>query len=169
MISLIISCGESNYILEETSPPIDVGFFGFRWSTPMSIVDEEFPKQTGAQPESGLNTYNTSYFKDAYFLGAISSLSKFAFNEAGLSSIEINFNTNYQSIEKIFDPMLDKLIDIYGEPIEHLITTEFPEIPEYILKYSWDESRLELVLNTDYSFVINAYSYSRRLIFNGNN
>jgi len=160
LIFSLISCGETNYLLNEETPSIYEGFQGFRWSTPMSIVEAEFPKQSGAQPESGLNTYNTTNFKNAHFLGEFSSLSKFSFSKSGLVSVKIIFGTNYQSFENLMFQILEKLIDIYGEPKESIAIIQYPEIPDYIVSYSWYEKRLELILRLDYSVEIIALSFS---------
>ncbi|MCW8805289.1 MAG: hypothetical protein OQK56_02415 [Ignavibacteriaceae bacterium] len=160
LIFLIISCGETNYILNEDTPPIDVGFYGFRWTTPMSVVDEEFPDRHGAQPESSLNKYNTANFKNAYFLGERTSFSKFSFGESGLSSVKIIFNTNYLSYEDLFYLLLNKLINVYGEPVELLGSFDFQAQPKYLVRYSWFASRLEIILNPDFTAEINAYSVS---------
>lgn len=69
-----IGCGETNYILKNETPSIVDGFFGFRWTTPMSVVDNNFPKLTGAKPASNLNRYNTSFFTDASFLDELASV-----------------------------------------------------------------------------------------------
>lgn len=160
LLFLLYSCGETKYILNEETPPILEGFFGFRWTTPMSVVDSEFPKQTGAQPESGLNTYNTANFKNAYFLGEITSLSKFSFGESGLGSVKIIFNTNYLSFEDLFYSLLNKLKNVYGEPMESLGDLDYQAQPKYLVRYSWFERRLEIKLNPDFTFEINAHSIS---------
>ena len=158
-ISFILGCGETNYILNEDTPPIELGFYGFRWTTPMSIVDEEFPNRTGAKPESISNKYNTANFKNAHFAGESVSLSKFNFNENGLNSVNLFFYTDYYSFEDKMYSLLEKLINIYGEPVEYFNTPEFHEIPEYIVSYSWNKKRLNLQLKTDYSIELNALSY----------
>jgi hypothetical protein len=160
MIFLAIACGETNYIINDETPPLDLGFDGFRWTTPMSIVDEEFPEQKGAQAESNLNKFNTSNFKDAHFLGEISSLTKFSFDESGLRSVKIIFNTDYQSFEDLFYSLLNKLTNVYGEPVELFGALNYKAPPEYLVKYSWFDRRLEIKLSPDFTIEIEAYSYS---------
>ncbi len=50
LILIISGCGETNYLLTSDTPQILEGFYGFRWTTPMSVVDSDFPKRTGATP-----------------------------------------------------------------------------------------------------------------------
>jgi len=157
---LLFRCGEANYILDDQTPPISEGFFGIRWTTPMAIVDSEFPKHTGAITQSSLNQYNTSNFSNAYFLGELPSLERFTFNERGLTSIKIIFKTNFNTYENKFDLLLKKVVSVYGKPIELFGIVEFPDIPDYIVCYYWNGKRLELKLKLDYSIEINAYSYS---------
>ncbi|MCW8817323.1 MAG: hypothetical protein OQK52_05555 [Ignavibacteriaceae bacterium] len=129
----------------------------------MSIVDSEFPKLTGAQAQSNLNRYNTSNFSNAYFLGELTSLCRFGFSERGLSSIKIIFDTNYMNFEEEFYKLKEKLSAIYGEPREYPGIIDYPTLPEYLVRYTWIESRLDITLNLDYTFEINAYSFSPML------
>jgi hypothetical protein len=160
IIFLLSGCGQTNYLLKSDTPPILERFYGFRWTTPMSVVDSEFPKQTGAKPVSILNYYNTSNFSDAYFLDELTSLCKFTFNETGFKSVKILFNTNHLTFENELFKLKEKLTAVYGEPIESLGIIEYLRIPEYLIRYSWNERRLEITLKFDYSIEINAYSYS---------
>ena len=160
LLFLLFSCGETNYILNEETPPILEGFFGFRWTTPMSVVDSEFQKQTSAKTQLSLNRYNTSNFSNAYFLGELTSLCRFGFNERGLSSIKIIFNTNYLTYAKELYELKEKLTDVYGEPRELPGIFDYPTLPEYLVRYTWIERRLDITLNLDYTIEINAYSYS---------
>ncbi len=168
LICFLIGCGETNYILKKETPPKLDGFFGFRWTTPMSIVDNEFPKQTGAKPVSDLNRYNTSNFSDAYFLGELTSLCQFTFNETGLISVKMVFNTNHLTFEDELFKLKEKLADVYGEPRESLEIIDYRVLPEYLIRYSWAESRLDITLKLDYTLEINAFSFSPLLgpIFN---
>ena len=140
LICFLIGCGETNYILKKETPPILDGFFGFKWTTPMSIVDNEFPKQTGAKPVSDLNRYNTSNFFDAYFLGELTSLCRFNFDQSGLTSVKILFNTNHMTFEDELFKLKEKLADVYGEPRESLEIIDYRVLPEYLIRYSWAET-----------------------------
>ncbi|MGB5530503.1 MAG: hypothetical protein WBQ32_11095 [Ignavibacteriaceae bacterium] len=165
---LLFRCGEANYILNEETPPILKGFFGFRWTTPMGIVDSEFPKLTGAKTQSNLNRYNTSNFSDAYFLGELTTLCRFTFSESGLRSVKIIFNTNHLTYDAELFELKEKLANVYGEPVELLGIVDYPTLPEYLVRYSWIEGRLNITLNLDYTLEINAYGISPLLgpIFN---
>jgi len=155
-----IGCVETNYILQDETPPILEGFYGFRWTTPMSVVDSEFPKRTSATSKDSLNRYNTSNFSDAYFLGELTSLCQFTFNQTGLTSVKILFTTNYFNYEDKLFLLKDSLSKIYGEPREIPGIVEHNTPPTYFLIYFWNERRLEITLRLDYSLEINAYSYS---------
>jgi hypothetical protein len=168
LLFLLFRCGETNYILNEKTPPILEGFFGFRWTTPMSIVDDEFSKTTGTKPIDSLNRYNTSNFSDAYFLGELTTFCVFGFNENGLSSVKIIFNTDFQTFEDNLFKLKEKLTDVYGEPRESLEIIDYRTLPEYLIRYSWAGSRLDITLKLDYTVEINAFSFSPLLgpIFN---
>jgi hypothetical protein len=159
LIFIISGCGETKYLLTSDAPPILEGFYGFRWTTPMSIVDEEFPKRTGATLIDSLNRYNTSNFSEAYFLGEESSLCWFGFNESGLISVNILLNTDYQSFEKKLYSLKEKLSTVYGEPLEFIGNPYDRESPEYISQHQWVNGRLNLTLLLDYKVEINAYSF----------
>lgn len=159
LILIISGCGETNYLLTNDTPQILEGFSGFRWTTPMSVVDSEFPNQTGATPIDSLNRYNTSNFSDAYFLGELTSLCQFTFNETGLISVKMVFNKNHLTFEDELFNLKEKLADVYGEPRESLEIIDYRTLPEYLIRYSWAESRLNLTLLLDYKIEINAYGY----------
>lgn len=165
---LLFRCGETNYILNDQTPSNLEGFFGFRWTTPMEIVDSEFPKRTGARKQSGLNRYNTSNFSNAVFLGETTSSCRFKFNERGLTSVKILFDADHMTIDEQLYNLIEKLSDVYGKPIEvhGIIKNNRP--PEYLVRYTWIEARLDIILNLDYTLEVNAYSFSPLLgpIFN---
>ncbi len=167
--SLIISCGANNYILKNDIPSLETGFFGFRWTTPMSIIDSEFPRKTGAKQRSDLNRFSTSCFSDAYFLDELTSLCQFRFNENGLNSVKIIFESNQVSAEDQLFKLKEKLSSFYGEPYKTLGTNKQNEKQEYIVGFFWDGGRLELTLKLNYTIEVNAYSYSSRFgpIHNG--
>jgi len=164
LILFSFACGETNYILREDTPPIDVGFYSFRWTTPMSIVEKEFPAISDAQPDSKLNTYNSSYFKGGIFLSERISSTEFTFNESGLMSISINIYANQNSFEDLLNLFREKLIATYGEPIEQFAMLEFMKIPDFLVKYSWSERRLQLLLKPDYSLEIKAFRFTPIII-----
>ena len=62
----------------------------------------------------------------------------------------------------------EKLADVYGEPRESLEIIDYRVLPEYLIRYSWAESRLDITLKLDYTLEINAFSFSPLLgpIFN---
>lgn len=159
LIFIISGCGETNYLLTSDTPPILEGFYGFRWTTPMSVVDAEFPKRTGATPIDSLNRYNTSNFSDAYFLDELTSVCLFGFNENGLSSVKILFNTDYQNFgEKLFY-LEKKLSDIFGKPLEYFGNPSYKDSPEYFSQLQWIRGRLKLTLLTNYILEISAFGY----------
>jgi hypothetical protein len=168
LILIISGCGETNYLLTSDTPQILEGFYGFRWTTPMSVVDSDFPKRTGATPIDSLNRYNTSNFSEAYFLGGLTSLCQFTFNETGLISVKMVFNTNQMTFEDELFKLKEKLTDVYGEPREALEIIDYRTLPEYLIRYFWAESRLDITLKLDYTVEINAFSFSPLLgpIFN---
>jgi hypothetical protein len=159
LISFLLSCGESNYILQNETPPIEDGFFGFRWTTPMSIVDDEFPKRTGVKPVLTKNHYNTSNFSDAYFLDQLTNLCVFHFNERGLSSVKIIFYTDFRMSESKFYDLMEKLSFIYGKPEIFIGTSTDQNQLEFIGQFKWYKGRLNITLNTNYDIEINAYGY----------
>ena len=165
---ILLGCVETNYVLQNETPPILDGFFGFRWTTPISVVDSEFPKRTGVTSMDSLNHYNTSNFSDAYFLGEIASLCWFGFGQTGLTSVKILFNTNYLNCEDKLYLLKDSLSEIYGEPREIPGIIEPNTPPTYSISYFWYEKRLNISLNIDFTIEINAYSFSllNRPIFN---
>jgi hypothetical protein len=160
LLFLLFRCGETNYILNKETPPILDGFFGFRWATPMSIVDSEFPKLTGAKTQSNLNRYNTSNFSNAYFLGELANLCRFNFGKTGLTSVKIVFHTNYMTFDEELYRLKEKLSTIYGESREYPGIIDYLTLPEYLVRYTWIERRLDITLNLDYTLEINAYGYS---------
>lgn len=159
VISFLLSCGDSNYILNNETPSIQEGFFGFRWTTPMSIVDAEFPKRTKATPIDSLNHYNTSNFSDAYFLDQFANLCVFHFNESGLSSVKIIFYTDHRTSESKFYDLMEKLSFIYGKPEIFIGTSTDQNLPEFIGQFKWFKERMNITLNTNYDIEINAYGY----------
>jgi len=163
-----LGCGDANYLLTSDTPPILEGFYGFRWTTPMSVVDSEFPKQTGATPIDSLNHYNTSNFSDAYFVGELASFCWYGFGQTGLTSVKTLFNTNYLNCEDKLYLLKDSLSKIYGEPREIPGIIEPNTPPTYFISYFWYEKRLDISLNTDFTIEINASSDSplNRPIFN---
>ena len=157
--AFLIGCGEANYILKTETPPILDGFFGFRWTSPMSLVDNEFPNLTGAKPTTNLNRYNTSCFTDAPFLEELTSLCQFTFDGKGLQSVKLVFNSNQVIAENKLDALKEKLTRIYGEPNKFSGRIGQHKAPEYIVYFSWDQKRLELMLKPDYTIEINAYGH----------
>ena len=165
--ALLIGCGEANYILKTETPPLQDGFFGFRWTSPMSLVDNEFPNLTGAKPTTNLNRYNTSCFTDVSFLEELTSLCQFTFDEKGLKSVKLVFNSNQVTAEDKLTALKEKLTRIYGVPNKFLGIIGQHKEPEYIVCFSWAEKRLELMLIPDYTIEINAYGYlPNRTIYN---
>lgn len=165
--ALLIGCSETNYILKTETPPILDGFFGFRWTTPMSLVDSKFPNISGAKPAADLNRYNTSCFTGASFLEELVSLCQFTFDEKGLKSVKLVFNSTQFTAEDKLDALKEKITRIYGAPDKLLGTIGQQKPPDYILSFSWAEKRLELMLMPDYTIEINAYGYLPiRPIFN---
>ena len=158
IIFFLFSCSETNYIINEETPSLYEGFLGFRWSTPMSIVDEEFPKQSGSISKSELDHYNTSNFSGIYFLGELSSSCIFYFNETGLSYIQLNFYTQDRPSSLLFNVLAEKLSNIYGNPIVFSITPEFEE-PEFIQQMKWEKGRLTLSLISSVEIELKAYAY----------
>jgi hypothetical protein len=126
----------------------------------MEIVDSDFPKQTGAKPQSKLNRYNTSNFSNAYFLGELTSLCQFSFSERGLTSVKILLNTDHLTFDEELHKLKEKLTDVYGWPREVPGIIDYGILPEYLVRYSWIESRLDITVNLDYTLEINAYSFS---------
>lgn len=159
LVIITFGCIGTNYILKDETPAIEEGFFGFRWTTPMSVFDSEFPKRTGVTPIDSLNRYNTSNFSEAYFLGELTSLCVFGFNENGLSSVKIIFNTDYRTFKDELYYLEEKLSAVYGEPLEFLGNPYDRELPEYFSQLQWVNGRLNLTLLLDYKVEINAYSF----------
>jgi hypothetical protein len=168
IIFLLSGCGQTNYLLKSDTPPILEGFYGFRWTTPMSIVDEEFPKKTNAKPIDSLNRYNNSNFIDAYFLGELTSLCLFGFNETGLTSVNILFNTDYQTFEYKLYYLEEKLSAVYGERVEVIGNPYDRESAQYFNQLIWAQGRLKLTLLTDYKLEITALGYNPIRIFRNN-
>ena len=157
--TFLISCGETNYILKTETPPIRDGFFRFRWTSPMSLVDNEFPNFTGAKPTKNLNRYNTSCFTDAAFLEESINLCQFIFDGKGLQSVKLVINANPVVAENKLDALKKKLTRIYGEPNQLSGRIEQHRAPEYIVCFFWDQKRLDLMLKPDYTIEINAYGH----------
>lgn len=160
LASLNIGCGTTHYVLNNETPSLNSGFFNFRWTTPMSIVDSEFPKITRAKPRLDLNRYKTSCFSNTHFLGELIDVCEFSFNEKGLNSIKIIFVSSKLRVEDDLLRLKEKLSAIYGEPRELFNGMNQYTKQEYILNYYWNEKRLELTLKPDYTIEVNAYSYS---------
>ena len=167
IIFSLFSCGDTNYLFNEETPPLYEGFLGFRWSTPMSIVDEEFPKQLGAISKPELDHYNTSNFSDVYFLDELSSACIFYFNENGLSYIQLKFYTQDKPSSILFNILAEKLANIYGNPIVFSTTPEFEE-PEFIQQMEWEKGRLTLSLISNIEIKLTAYSYEPIKSIHGN-
>jgi len=158
--SLVIGCGTTHYVLNDETPSLNTGFFYFRWTTPMGIVNSEFPQITGAQPRLDLNRYKTSCFSNTDFLGELINVCEFSFDEKGLNSIKIIFLSSELQAEENFLRFKEKLTTIYGEPRELLNGTNQYTEQEYILNYYWNDKMLELTLKPDYTIEINVHSYS---------
>lgn len=158
--SLIIGCGTTNYVLKNATPSLNIGFFNFRWTTPMTVIDSEFPKLTGAKQRLDLNRFEKSCFVDASFLDEITSLCEFNFDEKGLKSVKLVINSNQFSNGNKLEVLKEKLTRIYGEPNKSLGITGQGKTQAYIVYFSWAGKRLELMLMQDYSIEINAYGYS---------
>ena len=167
IIFSLFSCGETNYLINKETPSLYEGFLGFRWSTPMSIVDEEFPKQSGSISKSELDHYNTSNFSDVYFLGELSSSCIFYFNETGLSYIQLNFYTQDKPSSFLFNILAEKLSNIYGNPIVFSMNPDF-EDPEFIKQLKWEKGRLTLSLISNVEIELSAYSYEPIQSIHGN-
>ena len=90
------------------------------------------------------------------------------FNETGLISVKMVFNTNHMTFEDELFKLKEKLADVYGEPRESLEIIDYRTLPEYLIRYFWAESRLDITLKLDYTVEINAFSFSPLLgpIFN---
>lgn len=159
LLLIPLGCGETNYLLTSDTPQILEGFFGFRWTTPMSVVDSEFPNRTGAAPIDSLNNYNRSNFSETFFLGELTGLCQFTFNETGLISVKIIFNTNQLTVEDKLYYLGEKLSAVYGEPLEFIGNPYDRESPEYFSQLRWFNGRLNLTLLLDYKVEINAYSF----------
>ena len=139
---LLAGCVDVNYFMQSQTPPKLEGFLGLRWTTPMSIVNKEFSKRTGAKPLEKLNTYNTSVFTNVKFLDKQIDICRFTFDENGLLSIDLIFNTTRQSYKSVFNYYKDRLNEIYGDSNNLNL---------------WFARRLELLLLPNYNVEINAY------------
>lgn len=157
ILSLLLNCGETHYILKEDTPPISEGFFGFRWTTPMSTVETEFQKQPGVNVVSELNRANTSCFSGANFLGYAISLSKFTFDGKGLNTVKLVIKLDSSKIEDVFYSLKENLTNIYGGVTSTFGIRKHNEPPDYLEYFSWTERRLELKLMPHNTVEINAY------------
>jgi len=154
MLLLLVGCGETNYIFNNHSSPIREGFLGFRWTTPMSIVETEFQKQPGVKAISKLNKYNTSCFSGVNFLGYSTSLCQFTFNRYGLSSVKLLIQSSDAWIKEDFFSLKDKLAEIYGTPLEAMNKNRNLDL---IKIFSWEFQKLQLILTPDNKIEIYAY------------
>jgi hypothetical protein len=154
LLLIFIGCSDTNYFMENQTPPNLEGFLGIRWTTPLSIVDDEFPKMTGAKPLQQLNRYNTSAYTNFNFWDRQVKICQFTFNEKGLYSIELVFNTDIQSYGRDFIAVKEKLTKIYGVSMKKYGNDVQQK---YISGFSWLGCRLELLLTEEYKIEIIAY------------
>jgi hypothetical protein len=153
---ILFCCGTDNYILKEETPGLDTGFYHFRWHTPMSILDSEFQKMNDATPRLDLNRYSTLCYSNTHFLDELIKECQFSFNDKGLNSVLLLFDSNSFKAENDLLRICEKLSDIYGKPQKiHNETNR-----DFIIKYFWDFGKLELTLKRDYSITIRAASMS---------
>ena len=159
IITFFSGCGETNYILKSETPPILEGFIGFRWTTPMSIVDSEFPERTGATPLAVPDSYNVSSFSNVHFLDESADLCRFHFDYKGLKSVELVFYTNPYTFEDKLIKLKEKLSSVYGKPVELTGRRNPFEPPEFLTKFFWYEKRLKLISLPGYTIKIKAYGF----------
>lgn len=155
-------CGKSNYVSKSQTPDDLDGFSGFRWSTPMNVVDDEILQLTNAEPVCRLNDSFTSSYSNYIFMGRMSRLCQFMFDSKGLHSTKLTFKTSYSSAISEMNYFRNKLAGVYGMPV-HMTRPPFQkEYLNYIDGYYWFNGRLVLTIMPGPQIILYACRDERR-------
>lgn len=157
VLLLFSGCSKTNYISKSETPEDLNGFLGFRWSTPMDIVDDQLLQLTSAESVSHLDAPKTVAYSKIGFLGRKSSLCQFFFDWKGLSATKLIFISSTSSISADLKYFRDKLTMIYGIPVQMTKPAYQKEYRDYIEGYYWFYGRLSLILKPGHQIVINAF------------
>jgi hypothetical protein len=153
----ILGCGESNYIQNNSTPESLDGFAGFRWTTPMSFIEEQLLKNSNATPIPELNTYESTHFSNVEFVENEGFDCGYYFSQKGLTKVSLSFQTTAEYVDIDFNEIFSHLVSIYGEPINLISQSTHETYPNSLIGYSWFGCDIELFLNMNNTIIINAY------------
>ncbi|MGE5352716.1 MAG: hypothetical protein ACM3P0_11580 [Acidobacteriota bacterium] len=150
-------CIEPAYIQRTDTPPNLEGFLGFRWDTPMSILDDHLMQTMDVIPCEHYYDFYSLAYENFYFLDKKAYQCKFIFS-VGFSEAKLIFLPNPQYTYSDLDYFLERLTEIYGNP-EQVILPDFKN-PSCIEGYFWFDGRLSLTLLPGDEIIIDASAYT---------
>lgn len=160
-IFLFTGCEAPVYI-QQTDTPKDLnGFAGFRWATPMSILDDHLMETMDVVPFKRYNDFYNLAYSNFYFMDKKSYLCKYTFNNEGLVSIKIIFLPLYENVYSDLDYMLGRITEVYGPPVQMTRPAYKPEYLGYIEGYYWSGGRLNLTLMPGDVIIVRAFKYNQ--------
>lgn len=150
-------CIEPVYFQQTETPPNLEGFLGFRWDTPMSILDDRLMQTLDVIPCEHYYDFYSLAYENYYFMDKKASQCKFIFR-VGFAEAKLIFLPDPQNTYSDLDYFLERLSEIYGNP-EQVILPHFKN-PSFIEGYFWFEGRLSLTLLPGDEIIIDASEYS---------
>lgn len=153
----ILGCGESNYVQNCDTPLNLNGFAGFRWTTPMSLIEEQLSKKSYVKPIPELNTFESTHFSNVEFMEYEGFDCAYYFSKRGLIKTSLSFQSTPENAEIVFNEILVHLVNIYGEPRKTISQRTRKSYPNFLVGFSWFECELEIFLNMKSIIIINAY------------
>lgn len=153
----LTGCIEPAYIQNTETPPNLEGFLGFRWDTPMSILDDHLMQTMDVIPCEHYYDYYSLAYENFYFMDKKAYLCKFIFM-VGFSEAKLYFLPETENTYSDLDYFLERLSEIYGSPEEVIL----PEMKNsaFVEGYFWFGGRLSLTLTPGYEIIIDASTYS---------
>lgn len=155
-------CIEPVYFQQTETPPNLEGFLGFRWDTPMSILDDHILQAFDVIPDSRYNDYYSLAYRNYYFMDRKTSLCKFIFDDYGMTQINLFFRPDPENVFPELDYILGKLTEVYGSPVKMTKPATDLDYVGYIEGYYWFYGRLTVSLMPGDFIIIRAFAYPRR-------
>jgi hypothetical protein len=151
----LTGCIEPAYIQKTETPPNLDGFLGFRWDTPMSILDDHLMQTLDVIPCEHYYDYCSLAYQNFYFMDKKAWQCKFIFSR-GLSAAKLVFLPDTQNTYSDLDFFLERLSEIYGSPVQMTRPASDDDFTGYIEGYYWQGGHLVLALLPEDVIVIRA-------------
>lgn len=161
ILLFVAGCTGPVYIQQTDTPNNLDGFLGFRWVTPLSILDDYLLENFDVIPCSRYNNYYTLSYENYYFMEKKASMCQFIFDDYGSIEAHLFFLLDANDIYSEMDYFLEKLTDVYGSPVQMTRPAYKIEYAGYIEGYYWFDGRLSITLMPGDVIIIRAFKYNQ--------